>query len=538
MSHETNRPVLRRIDEICDEYEASLKSESPLRIEDCLEQMEARHRPALFHELLEIELHCKLCLISPARKNEAVLNRETPKWEHYEARFPEYIDIIGEVFRRLLKPDRIGDYEILEELGRGGMGVVYKGVQTHLDQTVAIKVLPQALLDDPQTVARFRREMQRIGPLNHPNIVRALNAGESDGTHFLAMEYVAGVNLQKFVDRLAAMKKRLSFGAVCEIVRQAALGLQHAHEFELVHRDIKPANLMLDLSGTVKILDLGLGKFLSEKRSEDLHLLTRRNATMGTIDYMSPEQCENMADVDIRSDIYSLGCTFYFLVTGHPLYHEKQFDSFRKKMMAHIVGNVPRLADEIPESPADLEEILRRMLAKDRPLRFQTPLELAEALEPFADVDELHEFLDLWKCDHGIDKQDSGHSTKVISVQRTKKQLKRPKPDRWTLPHLARDWRMIAALIAIPVLAAVLLPFLFRSKDTIRVLTPEIEQAQRNIAQMPGMNGCWWFEEIPWFIPPVRELLLRKLAESPDTLRFVVRSRRSGVGLEKTRYGG
>jgi tetratricopeptide (TPR) repeat protein len=253
---------------------------------------------------------------------------------------------------------------------------------------------------------------------------------------------------------------------------------------------------------------------------------------MGTIDYMSPEQCENMADVDIRGDIYSLGCTFYYLVAGQPPYPENQFDTLRKTMMAHIVGSIPRLTDEIPETPAELEEIFERMLAKERYQRFQTPLELADALEPFADSEQLHGFLERWKREQGIGSgnpdsvhlrkpdtecKEHGKSTERIFAQSTKIQSKWDESDRRVLPHLAHGWRvivtLIATLIAIPVLVAALLPFLPRTAK----MNPQVEQAKLNLAQLPGLNGCWWFEEIPWFIPPVRELFMRKLAESPDT---------------------
>ncbi len=521
MTQETNVPVSRRIDEICDAFEAALKTDAPPRIEDFLEQIDAEHRAALFRELFEIELE---------RVTQPELTQKE-RQERYETRFPDYAEMIGSIFRRVMKPDRIGDYEIIEELGHGGMGVVYKGRQTHLGQAVAIKILPQALLDDTQAIARFRREMQLIGRLSHPNIVRALNAGELDGTHFLAMEYVDGVNLQQFVAQLSAQNERLSLGVVCEIIRQAALGLQHAHEYGLVHRDIKPANLMLEYSGTVKILDLGLGKFLSEKRSEDSHIMTKIGATMGTPDYMSPEQCRVAKDVDIRADIYSLGCTFCFLATGHPPYHEERFDTLDKKMMGQIVGEIPSLVDEIPETPGEVEEVFQTMLAKKPEQRFQTPLEIADALEPFADIDQLHELLESWKLEHGIDANGplsarsqgrissgriGGRSTGRVSAKSTKKQIIRPKPERVLIPHFARDWRVIGTVVAVLILVAALLPFFKHKPSVPPELATQIKEAKLNLAQLPGLNGRWWFDEIPWFIPPVREQLLLQLDKNPE----------------------
>ena len=519
MTHETNPPVSQQIDEICDQFEAALKTDLPLNIEECLAKIDAEHQASLFRELLEIELEL---LPEPNLTQKERQGR-------YESRFPGNTQTIDAVFRRVLKPDRIGGYEILEELGHGGMGVVYKARQDGLSRVVALKILPESLLHDEQAVKRFQRETRLIGQLKHPNVVIAHDAGEVDGVRFIAMEYVNGVNLQQFVAQLAEHEERLPLGVICELVRQAALGLQHAHESELVHRDIKPANLMLDYSGTVKLLDLGLGKFFSEKLSEDSHVMTRIGATMGTPDYMSPEQCQVAKDVDIRSDIYSLGCTFYFLATGRPPYHGERFDTLDKKMMGHIVVEPPRLGDEIPETPPELEEIFQMLLAKKSEQRFQTPLELADALEPFADSVELREWLDLWKHEHGIASDPSmsgvlsgasgsgrvsGRSTNRISAKSTKKHVFGKQAKSMSLPHLARDWRVIVALLAIVVLVAALLPFVPHKKT----MSPEFEQARLDFVQLPGLNGRWWFEEIPWFIPPVREQLMRKLDKNPNLL--------------------
>jgi len=173
------------------------------------------------------------------------------------------------------------------------------------------------------------------------------------------------------------------------MIRQAALGLQNAHELKLVHRDIKPANLMLDSRGTVKLLDLGLGKFAEEHRQDYHSSLTMAGMVIGTVDYISPEQCENSGTADVRSDLYSLGCTLYFLLTGKPVYSGSRYDTMRKKLMGHIVGDVPSVRREIPSMPLAIEAILQKVLSKDPADRFQTPLEFAEAIAPFASPDEL-----------------------------------------------------------------------------------------------------------------------------------------------------
>ena len=243
-----------RIDQMCDQFEKACQAGKPPLIEEVLLQAPPGERDRLLGELLEIELDFR-------QRGGAFL-----QLEEYRGRFPESADLVESVFRRVVKTRRLGDYELLEELGRGGMGVVYKARQIYLNQTVALKILPHRYLDDPQAVSRFRREMQSIGGLNHPNIVRAYNAGEAGGVHFLVMEFVDGVNLQQFVGAGMPPGGPLGVGAACEIIRQAALGLQHAHEHQLVHRDVKPANLMLCRSGQVKLLDLGLAKFHAERR--------------------------------------------------------------------------------------------------------------------------------------------------------------------------------------------------------------------------------------------------------------------------------
>ncbi len=534
MIQEDDRAVSQQIDELCDAFEIALQEGRPMVIEDCLAQIGKEHEARLLRELLEIEIALK------DRLSDGSADDTQPLFltqRSYGERFPEHAELVDSIVRRLAKQKQIGDYEIIAELGHGGMGVVYKARQKLLNQIVAIKVLPQSLLNEPQAVARFRREMQLIGGLNHPNIVRALNAGESDGTQYLVMEFVDGINLQKLTGRgqpkdssstnhESRITKHVPLGAVCEIVRQAALGLQHAHEFELVHRDIKPANLMLDWRGTVKILDLGLGKFLSEQRpADDVQSLTKIGTTMGTIDYISPEQCENAGNVDIRADIYSLGCTFYFLATGHAPYSDTRFDSTRKKLMAHIVGDIPSLTANVPEASGELEKIFNKMLAKEPADRFQTPQELADALEPFADYYSLLDCLEVWRDEHGS-VSGAKTSARPHSSRMGTKAVYKPRP----MPKSARDiWASLLFIPVVGICLAILLPLIQNIRS---VLSPppisstvstqavaqeeSIAEAQLNLAQLPGLNGGWWFDETPWFLPPVRELIQRKLAETKD----------------------
>ncbi|MGL6225038.1 MAG: serine/threonine protein kinase [Thermoguttaceae bacterium] len=308
----------------------------------------------------------------------------------------------------MLSPKKIGDYELLAEIGRGGMGIVYRARQTFLNQSVAIKILTDRHTDDSLVISRFRREMQMIGRLDHPNIVRALNAGESQGTLYLVMEFVEGINLAKLV-RLqqgsgtsslteSQVRSFLGIGTAAEIIRQALLGLDHASHLGLVHRDIKPANLMLTKSGTVKILDLGLGKFLADNQlaGEDIRecaQLTQIGTTVGTIDYIAPEQCENAADVDVRADIYALGCTLFFLLTGEAPFDGPDYSSVRKKLLAHLNGNIPPIRRFRSDCPDELQQILTKMVDPNPDDRFQTPAEVLEVITPFARFSDLFALL-------------------------------------------------------------------------------------------------------------------------------------------------
>jgi serine/threonine protein kinase len=269
------------------------------------------------------------------------------------------------------------DYEIIGELGRGGMGVVYLAHNTILGRNEVLKVMGRQIVERPGVLERFQREIRAVAGLRHPNIVAAYSAFRIDGGLVLAMEYVEGLDLS----RLVKAKGPLPVPHVAYFAHQAALGLQHASERGLVHRDIKPANLMLTSDGKariVKILDFGLAKATRDPDVDSA--LTSEGQALGTPDYIAPEQILNALDVDIRADLYSLGGTMYYLLTGRPPF---QATSLYEMYQAHI----SRLAEPIhlirPEVPAELAALVTKLLAKDADHRFQQPAELARALSPF-----------------------------------------------------------------------------------------------------------------------------------------------------------
>lgn len=261
----------------------------------------------------------------------------------------------------------IRNYRLIEKLGEGGMGTVYRAVHVRLEKTVALKIMKADRSGNPQAVSRFEREMKAIGRLEHPHIVRALDAGEEQGVYFLVMEYVAGIDLDQFV----RSQGPLPVAETCEIVRQAALGLAHAHEHNLVHRDVKPSNLMLSPEGQVKVLDLGLAQFqlLSTGGLE----LTLDGQMIGTLLYMSPEQRAGGKNVDHRSDVFSLGVTLYCLLAGGlPL--ERGQDA----------AMLPEIGQVRSDIPSELAALLPQLLAASPEDRLGSMAQLAERLKPLA----------------------------------------------------------------------------------------------------------------------------------------------------------
>lgn len=272
----------------------------------------------------------------------------------------------------------IGNYTIIRLIGQGGMGAVYQAEHRRMRRKVALKMISPAALKHPEALQRFHREAEAMARLEHPNIVTAHDADQAGDIHFLVMQYVDGEDLSTMVKN----RGPLEVDAALRYLIQTALGLEYAHHEGVIHRDIKPSNLIVNKNGTVKILDMGLAR-LEDSLSEaapDKHNLTQAGNLMGTVDYMAPEQALDAKEADQRADIYSLGCTFYYIVTGQKLYGG---DTPMKRIMAHRFEPIPSLHAARPEAPAGLDPIFQKMVAKNRAERYQSMTELLAALAPF-----------------------------------------------------------------------------------------------------------------------------------------------------------
>jgi serine/threonine-protein kinase len=305
----------------------------------------------------------------------------------------------------------LGGYLILEPVGQGGMAEVFKARRRRDGQIVALKVIRSDRRDDTKTLQRFRREVEAMAHLGaHPNIITACDIADVGVAHFYAMEYVDGANL----DRIIAHNGRLPVAPACDYARQAALGLQHAHERGMVHRDLKPGNLMVARPssngaaadqaesqerfghwGTVKVLDLGLALVPQAAAAATAGFdLTRAGFSLGTVDYMAPEQVLDAHRVDIRADLYSLGCTFYEMLSGKPPFPD---GSAIDKLACHRSKEPPPLQEKRPDLPGPVVEVVNKLLAKKPAQRYQTPGELSGLLsEILVGMDDKTVSLD-WK---------------------------------------------------------------------------------------------------------------------------------------------
>lgn len=269
-------------------------------------------------------------------------------------------------------PIVVGPYRLLKMLGAGGMSRVYLAEQVSMKRKVAVKVLPQELETTESYRQRFFQEAEAIARLDHKNIVQAYDCIEAHNTLYLAMQYVKGIDLSALVER----EGPLPFDKAADYIRQAADGLQHAHEAGLIHRDIKPANMLVDTKGVVKLLDLGIVRLTMEDNSSLTAM--HQGQMLGTTDYMSPEQANDSHGVDARTDLYSLGCSMYYLLTGKPPFPT---GTLAQKLLKHQIETPKKISELRPDVPRDLEAIVEKLMAKKPEERFGSAAEVAFVLQ-------------------------------------------------------------------------------------------------------------------------------------------------------------
>lgn len=369
----------------------------------------------------------------------------------------------------------LGQYRVLEELGRGGMGRVYKAVHQTMGRFVAIKLLAPDLTKTDRAVDLFQREVKAAAKLNHPNIVISFDANKSGERYFLVMEFVDGPNLSQLVRDQGP----LPIDQACEYIRQAAIGLDYAHDQGVIHRDVKPSNLLVQQSNTgpqVKILDFGLALVTAGQGPGGENIVGTAQTALGTPDYVSPEQARNQYNVDGRSDLYSLGCTFYYLLTG-----ETPFPggTALEKMIRHGQEAPVAVQTKRPDVPDAVAAIVHKLLAKNPKWRHQKASELAAELAtavgqkanwsapPRPKTKKKHEPLTSTPLSSGddpfddIDLDDHSASTLPTAMQSTGEaettRIPRERPIRRKKKTIAWPWIVIGAAMAFAVVAGIAL---------------------------------------------------------------------------------
>ncbi|HYT90462.1 MAG TPA: protein kinase, partial [Gemmataceae bacterium] len=433
-----------RLESLCDRFESAWVAGRRPALEDFLAQVEEADRSALLRELLGLELEYRARLgdrltsaeyrqrlpgyeqlvedafvtlaptsFAASAPSKPVMVLSTPQLlealQQYQlldagrleelartlpAPLPEPAVLAGDLVRRswltFYQADQLlhgngshlvlGSYVLLERMGEGGMGTVYKARHRPMDRIVAVKIIKSERLAQRDALRRFQREVRALAQLSHPNIVTAYDADRAGERSFLVMEHVEGLDLH----RLVRESGPLTPVQACEYVRQAALGLQHASERGLVHRDVKPSNLLLDREQSIiKLLDLGLARREGVASATVPGELTGVGMMLGTPDFMAPEQAVDPRQADIRADIYSLGCTLYFLLAGRPPFPD---GTLTQKLLWHQHAEPEPIGSLRPDVPAGLSAVLRKMLAKRPEERYQAPAEVAAALAPFANA--------------------------------------------------------------------------------------------------------------------------------------------------------
>jgi len=318
---------------------------------------------------------------------------------------------------------RIDRYVLLDLLGQGGMGRVYLAKDTRLGRQVAIKVLSTSRMNNPRAIVRFQREGKVGAQLQHENLVRIYDEGESGTIRYLVMEFIEGKNIAQLIGAQGA----IDWPSAVRLVRQVALGLEHAHQKGLIHRDVNPSNILVTRDGTAKLTDLGLAIDLADEAN-----VTRDGATVGTFDYISPEQAKHSREVDTRSDIYSLGCTLYHMISGRVPF---PVPSLPEKLYAHQLHDADALHAVVNDVPEGLSRVVKRMMAKRPEARYQTPMAVAQALEPFVDDAARLSPTATSEGSAGDEIAAPGSKTRVATAVRSDSQAPEPPPEVPTVPE-------------------------------------------------------------------------------------------------------
>jgi eukaryotic-like serine/threonine-protein kinase len=308
--------------------------------------------------------------IEPAKRDQAEQIDRRLAWQAVESRCLTLWQA-QQLMAGRTKGYRVDRYLLLDVIGQGGMGRVYMARDARLDRLVALKILPPDRLRSPEAFARFQREARMGAQLQHENLVRIYDYGESEGRHFLVMEYIEGKTIAASIEERGAMPP----ATAVRLIRQVAMGLEHLHRKGLVHRDVNPHNILVTEDGIAKLADMGLAIAVA-----DDDRVTHAGATVGTFDYVAPEQARNSRAADARSDIYSLGCTLYHMCSGQVPFPGP---TLPEKLLAHQVSEPAPLARVVPGLPEGLDAIVRRMMRKSPAERYATPMEVALALGPY-----------------------------------------------------------------------------------------------------------------------------------------------------------
>lgn len=415
-------------------------------------------------------------------------------------------------------PRKIGNFELGKRIGRGGGGEVFEAVHSLLQRRMAIKLLRTKDVGDEQVRRRFLREMESIGRLNHPHIVQALDAGEADGVLYLAMELVEGPNVEALANKVSPFP----VPEACEIIRQAALGLQHIHDNGLVHRDLKPSNLLFGPQG-VKIADLGMALLRTDEVDDDR--ITGSCVILGTADYMAPEQSEGARYVDIRADLYSLGCTFFRLLVGEPPFASLGVGSLMQKLYAHAHAPVPDVANLRPDVPKAVLTILSRLLAKKKEDRYDTPQEVALLLSSFSVDSNFQALCESHQIPHVSGSAGQSDSSKPRSTNPPISTVPQTEPG--LLTRMQRHGRGITVGFAVAVFGMLVIAGGWQWLTNWRIEVPPKDDADRG--QPPLVNVSPGPTSLTKVVPPVRPDSRMQAVVSAPTDHRVLDSTESAI---------